>query len=125
MEQAEFGTSDKGKQFENNSREAKAEQPTSERALPSLSVILESILKDCDHPSEFVELYYWSREPGLMNLYRTLARLPEPTTQALESFFSHVRDNCSVSIVQEEVGKTLQLSLQVRKKEDTPETVPS
>ena len=46
----------------------------------------------CGNPAEALELYYWSREPGLIEIIRGIATMPESTRAAIEAFIALARD---------------------------------
>ena len=48
--------------------------------------VVSQIVSRCDH-ARLVELYYWSQEPGLLEIIRAIAGMPESGREALESFF--------------------------------------
>jgi hypothetical protein len=50
-----------------------------------LDEVIASIQRDQDWP-RIVELYYWTREPGMLELLRTLIAMPERTRASLEAF---------------------------------------
>src|ERR1041384_466631 len=55
-------------------------------------------LAACDgSPSDLLELYYWSKEPGFAQLVRAIATMPEHARAALETFVALARDCRSVS----------------------------
>lgn len=65
--------------------------------------LIGAILEDSRDFEEFLELYYWSREPEVLSLFRSLAQLPLPTRKALEFFFSQGGD-CAVPSMESESG---------------------
>jgi hypothetical protein len=54
-------------------------------------------LAACCSAAEMTELYYWSREPGLREVVRGIAAMPEETRAALEAFVTLARDTRAVS----------------------------
>lgn len=78
---------------------------------PSIQFMLAEILRNCRTPSELFELCYWSQEPGLFDIYRSVARLPEPTRKALETLLSHANENSEVTLVKDRDGNTTQICL--------------
>jgi hypothetical protein len=50
-----------------------------------LSDVIASIQRNEDWP-RILELYYWSCEPGVLDLIRTLMAMPERTRASLEAF---------------------------------------
>lgn len=55
------------------------------------------MLAACTSPAEMLELYYWSKEPGLVEIIRRVATMPEETRAAIEAFIMLARDTTSVS----------------------------
>ncbi len=56
-----------------------------------------------------LELYYWSKEPGLLDIIRGIAAMPEQARAALESFVAMASEPKSVSATLDARG-VLQLS---------------
>jgi hypothetical protein len=48
--------------------------------------VVNQIIDRCDHP-RLMELYYWTQEPGLLEIIRAIAAMPDSGREALESFF--------------------------------------
>jgi hypothetical protein len=46
--------------------------------------------------ARFMELYYWSQEPGLLEIIRAVSAMPESAREALESFVAMGGDPGSV-----------------------------
>jgi len=90
------------------SAEAKVRRTGSEE--PLLPDIVSRIVARCD-PARVMELYYWSEEPGLLEIIRAIAAMPEATREALESFISISGDPDSVVA---SWGATGRLSLESR-----------
>jgi len=67
-----------------------AKQPPVERLIRTLAAC-------CINPASMLELYYWSREPGLADIMRGIATMPEEARAALEAFVALARDMKSVS----------------------------
>lgn len=76
--------------------------------------VVRAIMDDCQRPEEFFELYYWSREPEVLNLFRSLVQLPLQTRKALDLFLSQGGDCVSLSLVQQEASWNLSLQLRQR-----------
>ena len=51
----------------------------------------------CGSPAEMLELYYWSKEPGLAEVIRRIAMMPEETKAVIEAFIVLARDAKSVA----------------------------
>jgi hypothetical protein len=59
--------------------------------------LIRTLAAACDSPAEALELLYWSREPGLVDIVRGIAAMPEDTRAALEAFIALARDAKSVA----------------------------
>lgn len=55
---------------------------------PKAEELVNAILSECRDPARLLELYYWSTEPELLPIIRSLASLPIETRQQLGAFFS-------------------------------------
>jgi hypothetical protein len=87
--------------------------PNSRLRDPRSRKILESILADCTDSSYLIELYYWTREPGMLDLIRAIAALPEETRSALEAFFAMSHESGSVAAKWDAAGRLTLASPQV------------
>ena len=56
------------------------------RTLAVMGEVVNHIIDRCDHP-RLMELYYWTQEPGLLEIIRAIAAMPDSGREALESFF--------------------------------------
>jgi len=74
------------------------------KSAPTLPDVLGQILAKCD-PGRVMELYYWSKEPGLLDIMRAIGAMPEASREALESFFALVGDPQSVAATWESSGR--------------------
>lgn len=63
-----------------------------------------TLLAACDDPAVALELLYWSREPGLVEVIRAVAAMPEETRALLEAFVGLARDMRTVSARLEQNG---------------------
>jgi hypothetical protein len=61
-----------------------------QRATPALEVI-QSLINSGTDPSRLLELYYWTREPGIIELIRAFLSLPEPAQRSLGDFLLNAR----------------------------------
>jgi hypothetical protein len=59
--------------------------------------LIRTLLAACDDPSVALELLYWSREPGLVEVIRAVATMPEETRATVEAFVTLARDMRTVS----------------------------
>jgi hypothetical protein len=74
------------------------------RAQARMPEVVNQIVARCDH-ARLMELYYWTQEPGLLEITRAVAAMPEAGREALESFFRLGGDPQSVSISWETDGR--------------------
>jgi hypothetical protein len=82
--------------------------------------VIRALAAGCGSPAEALELYYWSREPGLVEVMRGIAAMPEETRAAIEAFVALARETRSVTaeldrrgvltLSSAEVAKTLALA---------------
>jgi len=63
---------------------------------PAAERLIRTLVAGCGSPAEALELYYWSREPGLIEIVRGIAAMPEDTRAAIEAFIALARDAKSV-----------------------------
>lgn len=77
---------------------------------PPLPDIVSRIVARCD-PARVMEFYYWSQEPGLLEIIRAIAAMPPATREALESFVAIGGDPSSVEATWASSGR---LSLESR-----------
>jgi hypothetical protein len=59
------------------------------------------------------ELYYWSCEPGFLEIVRTLAAMPESSRAAVEAFASMAHDASSITATWDPAGRLTLSSPQV------------
>jgi hypothetical protein len=59
------------------------------------------------------ELYYWSSEPGFLDIIRTLAAMPESGRAAVEAFVSMAHDASSIIASIDPAGRLTMTSPQV------------
>jgi hypothetical protein len=64
---------------------------------PRSRKILESILADCPDCSWLLEYRYWTREPGMLDIIRAIAALPEEARSALEAFFAMSHESGAIA----------------------------
>ena len=58
--------------------------------------LVRALVAECGSPAQVLELYYWSKEPGLIDVIRAIVAMPEETKAALEAFVAIARDAKSV-----------------------------
>ena len=66
--------------------------------------VVSQIVARCDH-ARLMELYYWIQEPGLHEIIRAIAGMPEAGREALESFFRLGGDPQTVTATWETDGR--------------------
>ncbi len=80
---------------------------------PDLPRLIASIGRNNDW-SCVAELYYWSREPGILEIIRSLMAMPERTRACIEAFFSIAHDPATVAAELDAAGRLTLTSAQVR-----------
>ena len=70
-------------------RRKRALLPQSGSRRHTLESVIASIQRDGDWP-RIVELYYWSREPGMLDVIRMIMTMPESARASLEAFCAMV-----------------------------------
>ena len=58
--------------------------------------LVRALVAGCGSPAQVLELYYWSKEPGLIDVIRAIVAMPEETRATLEAFMAISRDAKSV-----------------------------
>jgi hypothetical protein len=58
--------------------------------------LIHTLVAACDRPAHVLELHYWSREPGMLDIIRAIATMREETRGAFEAFVALVRDTKSI-----------------------------
>ena len=66
------------------------------RRVPRAERLIRMLVSGCDNPASMLELYYWSREPGLVEVIRAIVSMPEDTRAAFEAFVALARDAKSI-----------------------------
>ena len=59
--------------------------------------VLMRTLAGCDKTAEALEIYYWSREPGFLEIIRAIAMMPEATRSVIEAFSALAHDQATVT----------------------------
>jgi hypothetical protein len=85
-------------------------QSAAEKARKRLVRIL---LKECDSPARALELDYWSKEPGLLEIIRGIVMMPEDARATIEAFLLLARNTSSVSAGLDQRGVLTLASVQV------------
>ena len=58
--------------------------------------LIRMLVAGCGSPASVLELYYWSREPGMIDIMRGIVAMPEEARAALEAFLALARDPKSI-----------------------------
>jgi hypothetical protein len=72
---------------------------------PSLEALVELIIRQLDSPARVMELYYWSREPQLLDIIRSVIAMPEQTREKLEAFLSMAGDPETITAALDNSGR--------------------
>jgi hypothetical protein len=78
----------------NQARRRTALRPKRETAH---ELLIRTLVAGCDKPAETLEVYYWSREPGLVEIFRAIATMPEQARAAIEAFVALAHDQATVT----------------------------
>jgi hypothetical protein len=87
--------------------------PSQSTSEPRSKDILETLVASGCEPTQIVEIYYWTREPGMLDLIRAIAALPEEARSALEAFFAMSHEPASVAAKWDAGGRLTLASPQV------------
>ena len=60
-------------------------------------LLIRTLVAGCGKPAAALEVYYWSKEPGLIEIVRAIATMPEEARAAIEAFAALARDHTTVS----------------------------
>lgn len=60
--------------------------------------LIRTLLAGCDNPAHVLELDYWSREPGLLEIMRGIAMMPEDARATIEAFLLLARNTTAVTV---------------------------
>ena len=60
-------------------------------------LLIRALVAGCDKPAEALEIYYWSKEPGLVEIVRAIATMREEARAAIEAFAALAHDQTTVS----------------------------
>jgi hypothetical protein len=71
------------------------------------------MLAECADSSRLLELYYFSREPDVLEIMRAIAALPEETRASLEAFLTVSEDPTAVAAKWDGAGRLTLSSPQV------------
>lgn len=51
----------------------------------------------CDNAAQALEIFYWSKEPGIVEIIRAVAAMPEESRAAIEAFVALAHDTRTVT----------------------------
>jgi len=77
-----------------------------------LNELVRSIIEQGDARS-FIEMYYWTREPGLLEIVRTIAMMSENARTALEVFVAMSHEPGAIAARWDDSGRLTLTSPQV------------
>ena len=63
---------------------------------PATERLIRTLVECCGTPAKALELYYWCKEPGLIEVVRGVVAMPEETRAALEAFIALARNANSI-----------------------------
>jgi hypothetical protein len=75
--------------------------------------LIRVLLAGCDDPAKALELHYWSKEPGLLDIVRGIVMMPEAARAAIEAFVVLARNTRSVTASLDQRGLLTLASAQV------------
>jgi len=75
--------------------------------------IIRSMLAECGDSSRLLELFYFSREPDVLEIIRAVAALPEEARAALEAFLAVSHEPAAVTAKWDGAGRLTLSSPQV------------
>jgi hypothetical protein len=70
-------------------------------------------LDESNNWSHVLELHYWSREPGMLDIMRALATMPEDTRAMIETFCAIVHEPAAVAADLDAAGRLTLTSPQI------------
>lgn len=60
-------------------------------------LLIRTLVAGCGKPAAALEVYYWSKEPGLIEIVRAIAMMPEDARAAIEAFVALAHDPKTVT----------------------------
>ena len=86
---------EQGQQLMNKTRHNQRKR-TGPKSTRTTEHLVRALVAGCGSPAQVLELYYWSKEPGLIDVIRGIVAMPEETRAALEAFMAISREAKSV-----------------------------
>jgi len=93
-------------------RHKNSENSSQSRHLPSARII-RSMLAECGDSARLLELFYFSREPDVLEIMRAIAALPEEARAALDAFLAVSHDPVAITAKWDGAGRLTLSSPQV------------
>jgi len=75
--------------------------------------LLESLMASGCDPTRLVEMYYWTCEPGMLDVIRAIAALPEEARSSLEAFFAMSHEPGAIAARWDATGRLTLASPQI------------
>jgi hypothetical protein len=85
-------------------------QPSSQSR--SKDILAALVAQDRD-PTLMIEMYYWSREPGMLDIIRAIAAMPEESRASVEAFLTMSHEPASIAADWDGAGRLTLSSPQV------------
>jgi len=80
---------------------------------PRANKSIQAVLADCKDSARLFELYYFSREPAMLDIMRAIAALPEEARASLEAFFTMSHEPAAIAAQWDGSGRLTLSSPQV------------
>ena len=77
--------------------------------------LVRALVAGCRSQAQVLELYYWSKEPGLIEVIRSFVAMPEATRATLEAFVSIAHDPKSVMAALDRSGTLTLTTLEAKR----------
>jgi|SRR5262245_391468 len=81
--------------------------------LPQSAKIIQAMLAECRDSSRLLELFYFSREPDVLEIIRAIAAMPEETRASLEAFLAMSHEPAAITAKWDGTGRLTLASPQV------------
>jgi len=94
-------------------RRCKGNEQDGQSGPPRSAKLLQSMLAECGDSSRLLELYYFSREPEVLEIMRAIAALPEDARASLEAFLAVSHDPAAITAKWDGAGRLTLASPQV------------
>ena len=91
---------------------SKRQSQAGSKPTPELDDLVRSVIEQGDARS-FIEMYYWTREPGLLEIVRAVAMMSESARTALEVFIAMSHEPATIAARWDGSGRLTLTSPQV------------